>query len=450
MDEDYYDDEDYEPCPCGCEDEDPEYEALYDEDEEDEDDDYYDLSDEMVENASTSSPWIFTTPENINNVLSAETSSSGYSDDDPKKKYKSKLWAKLWSNVEPDRIDPAQSAADYYLLFGLVHNSFVEFEPLVVPSKEKFEKAGLILGKSAEDITKRHQEIFTKAEQDPRTALTKISKKADLLFHNLVEDLDKVFTEYVHLACGGELRHHPAMGPILGKSYRRGAWARWYYIYKDNGPESLLKMAELFHEFGGGSYGGPPWANAAEILYHRETGQLGPDAFTNKQLFVDRVFTLEHNGGCFLNKLNWVNHRKDREHPYNNHFAEMKEYVLNAHAANPVNIDLLIGYASKDIQELVGEYFQIAIDNDIDVVGVLNGKTTQKKVDEKIVVKPVKTKDPVESGIIDWSTEEDEVEEVTHVNPLIAELEKSLAAASDKSSDMKIFFPKEEKAHDKF
>lgn len=414
-DDDYDEDYDEEKCPCGCMDDD--YEPYDDDD----DEDYDELDeDDFVQNATSACPWEFTVPKNLNEVLSEDKGKS-YSDDTLS--YKKRVWAKLWTKVEPHRIDPAQAAADYYLLFGLVHNSFVEFEPLVLPTKEKFEEAGNILGKSAEEITKRHQEIFEVAQKDPRTELTKLSKKANGLYHDLVEDLDGAFREYVHLACGGELRHHSAMGASLGKGFRRGAWVRWYYIYKDNGPESLLKMADLFEEFGGGSYGGPPWANAARILHQRETGQLGPDEFTNKQLFVDRVFTLEHNGGCFLNKLGWINLRKEREHPYNAHFGEMKEYVLNAHAANPVNIDMLMGHASEPIQNLVKEYINLATSNDIDVVGLWNGSYSHKK--EEVVVEPKKV--TKESGIIDWSDEETTTTSTKQsINPLVDELEKSL------------------------
>jgi hypothetical protein len=428
MSDEEYDDEDVK-CPCGCDDDD--YEETYDdydEDDEDYEEDYDDDEesgeldeDDFIQGATSSCPWEFSVPENLNEVLAKDKGKS-YSDDTLS--YKKRTWAKLWTKVEPHRIDPAQSAADYYLLFGLVHNSFVEFEPLVLPTKEKFEEAGNILGKSAAEITKRHQEIFEVAEKDPRTSLTKLSKKANGMYHDLVEDLDGAFREYVHLACGGELRHHSAMGASLGKSFRRGAWVRWYYIYKDNGPESLLTMADLFEEFGGGSYGGPPWAAAARILYQREVGELGPDEFTNKQLFVDRVFTLEHNGGCFLNKLNWINLRKEREDPYRYHFGEMKEYVLNAHASNPVNIDMLMGHASEPIQKLVKEYLELATSNNIDVVGLWNGKTTQKKAEPvTVAASPKITKD---SGIIDWSDEEVVTTTDQHVNPLISELEQSL------------------------
>jgi hypothetical protein len=421
------DDLDYdedEVCPCGCE---TPVGDLYNDDhdyDEEDDEECGDLDeDDFIAGATSSCPWTFEVPGNLDVIL-LEDKQKSYSDDDMT--YKNRVWAKLWTKVEPHRIDPAQAAADYYLLFGLVHNSFVEFEPLILPSKEKFEEAGKILGKSAEEITKRRQEVFDVADKDPRTALTKLSKKADSLYHDLVEDLDGAFREYVHLACGGELRHHSAMGSSLGKSYRRGAWVRWYYIYKDNGPDALLKMAELFEEFGGGSYGGPPWAAAARILYQREVGELGPDEFTNKQLFVDRVFTLEHNGGCFLNKLNWINLRKERSSPYCYHFGDMKEYVLNAHASHPVNIDMLYGHASEEIQALVREYLELALTNDIEITGLWKGKTNKKK--EEPVSKVTQTVITEDSGVIDWSSEEDFGGSFSSktVNPLVEELEKTL------------------------
>ncbi len=386
----------------------------------DEDEDYVDALDdhEFIDGASSSFPFQLTIPANLNEVLNQDAKGP-CSDSDGS--YKNKLWSTVWPNVTPDTIDPAQAAADYYLLFGLVNNSFVEFEEINYPTAEEIQKAGDILGADQVDVDNQIKLAEEKTLSDPRFKLTELAKQADVLYHNLVTRLDKCFREYVHLACGGELRHHQACNGSMG-SYRRGAWVKWHYIYEQNGPDALLKMAELFEEFTGGSYGGPPWANAARILHQRELGELGPDDFTNKQLFVDRVFTLEHNGGCFLNKLDWINLRKHREPKYARHFVEMKDYVLNAHASNPTNIDMLLGYASQDIIDLTLKYFKIANDNDIEIVGNWAGKkTVTKPLTESTTIKP----SPVESGVIDWSDMDGKVTTDTK-DSLLEQLEKSL------------------------
>lgn len=407
-----------EMVPYPDTDEDEEYNPYY----EDEDEEYVDAldDDEFIDGASSSFPFQLTIPANLNKVLNQDAKGP-CSDSDGS--YKNKLWSTVWPNVTPDTIDPAQSAADYYLLFGLVNNSFVEFEEINYPTAEEIQKAGDILGADQVDVDNQIKLAEEKTLSDPRFKLTELAKQADVLYHNLVTRLDKCFREYVHLACGGELRHHQACNGSMGV-YRRGAWVKWFYIYEQNGPESLLKMAELFEEFTGGSYGGPPWANAARILYQREMGELGPDDFTNKQLFVDRVFTLEHNGGCFLNKLDWVNLRKGRESEFSRHFAEMKDYVLNAHASNPTDIDMLLGYASNDIIDLTLDYFKIANDNDIEIIGSWVGK---KKVVEKTVETAVVNKPTSESGIIDWSDIESENKVLNSTkDSLLTQLEKSL------------------------
>ena len=109
----------------------------------------------------------------------------------------------------------------------MINNSFIQFEPLTLPSFEELERAGIKLKKTKKEIKERQAINLNLIEKDPRSKLTKLSEKADTAMHILVDELDKSFREYVHLACGGELRHHKAFGKTL-KGYRKGAWTRWY------------------------------------------------------------------------------------------------------------------------------------------------------------------------------------------------------------------------------
>jgi hypothetical protein len=384
-----------------------------DEDYYDEPDDYYDEPDEdeedialshgdFINGATYSFPFQLEIPSDLNALLSVDKTGSS---SDADGSYKTKMWSKVWPNVKPDLIDPAQAAADYYLLFALTNNSFVQFEPMEYPSSDDIQLAGEILEADQKVIDQQKLLAEDKKVNDPRFILTELGGLADAKYRQMVYQLDSCFREYVHLACGGELRHHQSCNESLG-AYRRGAWVKWFYIYEQNGPEALLQMADLFEEFSGSSYGGPPWANAARILYQRETGTLGPDEFTTMELFIDRVFTLEHNGGCFLNKLDWVNLRKGREAIHSRHFAEMKDTVLNAHASNPTNIDMLLGYASQEVIDLTLQYLKVANDFNIDIIGTWHGKKSVTFT----MTEPVAPKSNIEKdssgGVIDWSETE--------------------------------------------
>lgn len=358
-------------CPC------------HEEDESTDLDDY-----DFVPDSTEDCPWEYTLPKEIEDQLAVEQ----YKD------HSQQAWFQLWPNIRHREIDPAQAAADYYLLFGLTNSSFVDFEKVKLPSFEDLERAGLKLGKSPKEIRNRVKINKKIIKENPAFELSKISEKAEAKMRELVEDLDKSFREYVHAACGGELRHHKAFSGNF-KAYRKGAWARWYFIYEQHGNDALEKMIELFYEFGdGGSYGGKRWAQAAEILLQRERGELGPDEFTNKQLFVDRVFTLEHNGGCFLNKLEWSNFREELDAPYCYSFYEMKDYVLNAHASNPVDIDSLYNHASEEVQDMVRKYLQLADKHGIEISGNWKHKTPKEKV---VAKKPNYPKEV--ASVIDWT-----------------------------------------------
>ena len=316
-------------------------------------------------------------------------------------------WRKLW-DIPFEEIDVAQAAGDFYILNGIVNKAFsIDYEDLSLPAADDVREAGKALGLSGDAISSRVEYLEKYAKSKPENELTEMAAEAELIYTKMVENLSKVFREYVHAACGGELRHHKAITSL--SSVRKLAWSKWYFIYEKYGAESLVKMKELFLEFTGGGFGfgGEAWANATDILYMYETGQLSSDPFTNKSLFIDRVFNLEHNGGCFLNKLNWVNHRGKRSTPYNCDFRIMKDFLLNAHASNPVDLNMLYGFASEDVQSLCTKY----MDN-LQSLGYPlyvtwgEGQNSQPKAGSVYKVKPPKASSEVHS-VIDWSEEEE-------------------------------------------
>jgi hypothetical protein len=171
-----------------------------------------------------------------------------------------------------------------------------------------------------------------------------------------VDFLEDIVFNYVVMACLGELRYHPFahqafFGGSLDWFYQYGQpdsnECDFFYRRKDpdnecyceycqyrlygadsdaapRGPSTNRRaawhlgldwackcpaelfdlMAELFHEFDEDSgYGGSAWATAAEVLALKKRGELGPTDFQNKKIFLDRAFSLEHNGGCLFDKL---------------------------------------------------------------------------------------------------------------------------------------------------
>jgi hypothetical protein len=130
------------------------------------------------------------------------------------------------------------------------------------------------------------------------TAVDKIVNEAKRQLDTLVQNLDDIFTRYTIMAVGGESRHHRAIGGIVlpGPDHRPWAWRTWKPIYDHVGPQAVLDIIPYFEEMGG-SFGGQAWVNVCRILHSRLVGELPP------HLFVDRCFTLQHNSGCFFNKV---------------------------------------------------------------------------------------------------------------------------------------------------
>jgi hypothetical protein len=197
-------------------------------------------------------------------------------------------------------VDPVRSAADYYLLDAII--GLTRMSEVVVP--EQF----------AQDWLDRDRLV---RNDDMLSAILVSAKRSHA---DLVDRLDRNFLAYAISAVGGELRYHRALssGPL--SMSRSSSWDQFVEIVKEKGAAALFDAEVLFEEFGSGSYGGHKWAVAAKIVGQRLSGNMPA------WLYVDRMFTLEHNGGCFLNKVQWST---NNELGYGLH--HMKR-VLDAHA----------------------------------------------------------------------------------------------------------------------
>lgn len=161
---------------------------------------------------------------------------------------------------------------------------------------------------------------------------------------HIVARCDDAFRAYGFLAIGGELRHHRSIqqsGSIPGG--RSTAWDYWTALGETVGRSQLLEDAlELFGDGSWSSgYGGTAWHKCTDVLLARENRAI--DAKT----FVDRVFSLQHNGGSFLNKSAW-SHKTI--HCYDVSYCRD---IGNAHAATRIGFTTLLECASEDVRNLV-------------------------------------------------------------------------------------------------
>lgn len=272
---------------------------------------------------------------------------------DPDLEYGPNEWSSIYAGLTPHKLDPMQSAADFYLLFGIVNDSFCKPTTRRTIPSEDIVAASLLLGLSAQDFEERN--ALLKDSHNARR-LHQLKRDAETMFNDVVLRADDQFVPYVSLACGGEIRHHQSIGNISLSSDRRTAWCQWPDIVKEYGTSAYTTMAMMFREFDSDGFGGEKWAVAAELIRDRLEGKLGTTAFLNKQMFVDRIFTLQHNGGCFLNKLSWLNARYQRPAPYSGGTLSMPATVLNFQSSNPPDIVGMFQFASNPVQTLVKEY----------------------------------------------------------------------------------------------
>ena len=116
---------------------------------------------------------------------------------------------------------------------------------------------------------------------------------------------------YTDMILGGEIRHGKAK--LLGKavplmlaqalqtgkisSDRTQAWAYWKVFRNRHGTAALRWVETGFNLMGPGSFGGPKWGNIAKVLRLHETGELPTISF------IDTCWGLQHNGGCYFNKI---------------------------------------------------------------------------------------------------------------------------------------------------
>jgi hypothetical protein len=269
-------------------------------------------------------------------------------------------WKTVWPEIDAS-IDPVMAAADFYLLEAVASRALYtydlpEMEILTTEQEnEMFEMLGIKSRASRNLIRKdRRAQLKSIRKTHPGFLVREIEEKAAKLQQELVEILDSSFVPYAHIAIGGEIRHHRAMGGHLSNQ-RNEAWADWRKVFETVGNDALLDVEKLFIEFGdGNSYGGPAWAKATKILWSRHEGILGPEEYTNKKVFVDRVFSIQHNGGALLDKISWS--IKNPRQWGVGHLTDL----LDMHSSDVPNIAGLSRVCSPKVKSLMIEYVEAA------------------------------------------------------------------------------------------
>ena len=155
------------------------------------------------------------------------------------------------------------------------------------------------------------------------------------LLDDLVANLAPEFARYLDLACGGELRHasnwpYDVHCPVVGSGTDRSvAWRNWL---EWETPEVRAAFAvEMFDgcSWPGRNYGGERWAQIALTLQQFLSGETPPE------LFLDRVWNLQHHGGIVLNKV---------------YDTDELGYLLEAHGSD--DHDTLLKHASETTRAL--------------------------------------------------------------------------------------------------
>lgn len=246
----------------------------------------------------------------------------------------SHLWSDVWQKLGAFNNHPVNMAAEFYLLetleAGVLNHK--PLEPTV--DLETFQQAfkGNHPKLALAEMWYEHVSI-------ENLVAVKVAERSRELLKEAVEDWFEPVYEYMIMAIGGELRHHPAVYNTAPLPHARSdAWCAFKSIAEQKGhKEMMLEASELFRDFTADGYGGEPWAQGSDLMYQYLEGVLGPDDYTNKKMFLDRVWTLEHNGGCYLNKINWNGMGSIGYMPT----------ILNAHGAHPYpNFTVLTTVAS--------------------------------------------------------------------------------------------------------
>lgn len=168
----------------------------------------------------------------------------------------------------------------------------------------------------------------------------------------------QVFRNYAHYAIAGELTHYNSneLKASFGTTHDK-LRAGWFKLVQHFGGAAAAKYAERMFEDSKNwntSYGGAPWAQIARTLWEFESGHW--DAW----LFVDRMFSLQHNTGSALNKVVW---KDPVGHGYYVGNLQAIDGPLDCHAKS--KFGRLGAFASEDVRKLATDCWVVANNDQI-------------------------------------------------------------------------------------
>lgn len=291
----------------------------------------------------------------------------------------------VWAIADCANVDLAQAVADYYLLDAVKADMLVP-RPYVKPRDVSFEVRLHHDTKwreccdTTEDVP--HKSFCKPGDRKPSTTqaaaavtpfdearvraimqgiqtlgevpatMPVVRARAFLRHAKHTAIMAQVFRNYAHYAIAGELTHHNSdeMKASFGGTHAERR-AGWFKFVQHVGGAAAAKYAERMFLDGrwATAYGGEPWAQIARTLWEFESGHW--DAW----LFVDRMFSLQHNTGSALNKVEW---KQPTGHNYGANSLQVADGPLDCHANS--KFDRLGAFASEDVRKLVTDYWVLA------------------------------------------------------------------------------------------
>jgi hypothetical protein len=212
------------------------------------------------------------------------------------KRYRGRGWKneqadEFWHRERFRQVSLQEAIADFYLLEGLAVQAIEPppGTPVVMP---KFDAKVLL------DLL---EDGF---EPGDEPTLANITLSSMIAREALVARMAPILADYAHYACAGELCYHTAVR-TLGNGHT-DAVCSWYKLREHaGGADAARWAAELFEDpCWNGSFGGKAWAQCARVLEWYESGQCEGMPFSARE-FCDRIFSMQHNTGSFLNKVSW-------------------------------------------------------------------------------------------------------------------------------------------------
>jgi hypothetical protein len=232
----------------------------------------------------------------------------------------------------------ASAAANFYMLEALVY---------LAPFDLIADSIGMQIGGDSIDVFAPILNRLANIERPNEKK--RLAFQALGLFGETIEELFEIFYSYNLYACGGELIHHGPFSRIVG-SHREIAYSVLTKLAREVGSEAVnLWIFEAFQKSTWDKgYGGETWAMCAKPALDYSRGNL------TKFQYIDRVWSLEHNTGSYLNKA----HEWDFEY---------LDTILKAH--DDSDFQTLSPMLSEDVLDLYNR-----------MIKVFSGRQTNKNV----------------------------------------------------------------------